>query len=242
MSEATGLPVVGPAATAQPRPVDHRLGRRVKSRWLVTAAALAGLAFVLMAVAARDVPYYPIDVDITRAVQALSPPATLPLEALNVVGFPPVVTILYAVIVLVIFLAGLRWEAAGAGLATLGAAVLTDFIKTLVQRPRPSPELVNVAHPIESTGFPAGHVLNITAFAGFIAYLVWARMAPSWRRTGLIVLLLSMILLMGPARILAGEHWPSDVLGAYLIAIVWLAAAIGIYQWGKDRKRATHAA
>jgi membrane-associated phospholipid phosphatase len=200
-------------------------------------AAIAGLAFLVLAVSAHSVPYFPIDVTITRIVQGLSDSAALPLVALNVFGFAPIVTISYGVVVVLIFLAGLRWEAMGAGLATVGAAGLTDLVKFIVQRPRPATDLVDVARPLESAGFPAGHVLNMTAFVGFLCYLVWARMDSSWRRTGLLVLQMSMIAFMGPARIYAGAHWPSDVLGAYLIALVWLAAAIGIYQWGKNRTR-----
>ena len=32
------------------------------------------------------------------------------------------------------------------------------------------------------------------------------------------VLLASVVLLMGPSRIYMGEHWPSDVIGAYCLA------------------------
>ncbi|MEO5617244.1 MAG: phosphatase PAP2 family protein [Candidatus Eisenbacteria bacterium] len=209
----------------------------MSGRLLATVAAIAAVAFVVLAVLARSEAYFPIDLAITRYVQSLdSALLNLPFRALNVVGFPPIVTILYFVIALAIFLTGRRWEAIGAGIATLGAAALTDLVKILVMRPRPSMDLVNVEHAIRSTGFPAGHVLNITAFVGFLTYLAYVRLAPSWRRTVLIALLVLMIALMGPSLIDAGEHWPSDVLGGYLLGIAWLAMAIGIYQWRKRKK------
>ena len=55
-------------------------------------------------------------------------------------------------------------------------------------------------------------------------------MDASWRRTTLIVFLVIAMLLMGLSRVQAGEHWPSDVLGGYLLGIAWLSAAGILYE------------
>ena len=230
-------PIASPGFVLHRHEQEVRPGRRLPEPLLAAVAATAGLAFLVLAVVAHGVPHFPIDVTITRAVQTLSASFAAPLQVLNVIGFPPIVTVNYSLIIILLFLARLRWEAMGAGFATLGAAGLTDLVKIIVQRPRPSEDLVHVARAIESFGFPAGHVLNISAFVGFLCYVVWVRMAPSWGRTALLVLLPTMIVLMGPARIYAGAHWPSDVLGAYLIGIAWLASTISFYQWWKARPR-----
>ena len=117
-------------------------------------------------------------------------------------------------------------------------------MKELVARPRPPMLLVHVAHHLPGSSFPAGHVLNLTVFAGFLCYLTCVHLAPSWLRTALIALLVAMIALMGIARIYAGEHWPSDVLGGYLLGILWLATTVEFYRWGRQesrRRRLEHA-
>ena len=40
---------------------------------------------------------------------------------------------------------------------------------------------------------------------------------------------LTLLILVGPARIYVGAHWASDVIGAYLLGIVWLSASPRLY-------------
>jgi membrane-associated phospholipid phosphatase len=51
----------------------------------------------------------------------------------------------------------------------------------------------------------------------------------------LLVALSLLIALMGPSRIYLGQHWFSDVMGAYLFGSLWLALTIRFYRWGKRR-------
>jgi undecaprenyl-diphosphatase len=199
---------------------------------LVVVAACAGLGFIVLAVQAHQLPFFPLDLALSRSAQSVHTPwLDGPLMLLNRLGFPPLVEIIYGSIILVIFATGRRWEAVAAGFAALGGVGLNHLTKLIVARPRPDPSLIAVEHHINSGSFPAGHVLNFTAFAGFLCYLVAVRCAPSWQRTALIALLILLIALMGLARIQSGEHWPSDVLGAYLLGVVWLAASIRFYEW-----------
>jgi len=190
------------------------------------AVALAGL--VTLGVLAHRVPWFPIDLAITRHVQDMRAVWICDLlRPFNQLGFPPLVAIFDGAIILLALAARARWEAVTLGFAAVGSSGLNHLAKALVDRPRPPELLVHVEHvlPVGSS-FPAGHVLNFTAFAGFLCYLAWVRVAPSALRTALVALLVVMIALMGVARIHAGEHWPSDVLGGYLIGILRLAATI----------------
>jgi undecaprenyl-diphosphatase len=73
------------------------------------------------------------------------------------------------------------------------------------------------------------------SFFGFIVFLVFSLLKPSLKRTFLLVFLGLLIALIGVSRIYSGEHWASDVLGAYLLASLTLVAIIELYRWGKPR-------
>jgi len=128
---------------------------------------------------------------------------------------------------------GSRWEAGAGCFGVLGGAGINALVKHLVGRPRPIAQLVHVQRVIGNPSYPAGHVLNFTVFAGFLCYLVHMRMQPAWGRDALLALLLGMIALMGIARIASGEHWPSDVLGGYLLGALWLGVTVRFYRWGR---------
>jgi len=130
-----------------------------------------------------------------------------------------------------------RW-AAMAHVFAVGIGVVGLVVKILVDRPRPSAALIQVANPNLDGGkysFPAGHVESYVAILGFLWFL--ACISPSrslWRALTLIVFGL-MIALIGLARIYSGEHWFSDVAGGYLLGSIWLVLTIRFYDWGKSR-------
>jgi undecaprenyl-diphosphatase len=223
------------APESSPPDWSEREHRAHHARWLrawqfelalLVMTVLAGA----LAVLARTVGYFAIDIQITWALQSIDAPwlATL-LHAVSWTGFPPQVDVLAGILIVCLFLVGLRVEAGTILLLGLGGAALWYSISTFVDRPRPSPELVHVATQINAGSFPSGHVLNLTAASGFLMYLTVLRVTDRRWRWLLTVLLAAPVLAMGVARVYDGEHWPSDVLGGYLIGGIWLALAIRIY-------------
>jgi undecaprenyl-diphosphatase len=72
-------------------------------------------------------------------------------------------------------------------------------------------------------------------FYGFLWFLIYTLLKRSWLRTLLLILLSTLIALVGISRIYLGQHWASDVLGAYLLGSLCLVAEIELYRWGKSR-------
>jgi undecaprenyl-diphosphatase len=196
---------------------------------------------------ARTVAYFPVDVRLTRALQSIENPWLETLfHGVAWIGFPPQSNVIFGAVVVALFLVGLRLEAAMTFFAAAGSAGLWFLIVPLVDRPRPSPEMVRVAMELPTGGFPSGHVLKLTAIFGFLIYLAVELIADVRWRSVLVALLAVPILTIGVARIYDGAHWPSDVLGGYLIGGIWLGLTVWIYRWadarfsssGRHRRRA----
>jgi undecaprenyl-diphosphatase len=192
---------------------------------LLATLLAGGLAWL-----ARTVQYFPVDIEIARAVQSMDAPAVERfLDAVSWVGFPPQSNVIFGGVILALFLIGLRLEAALTAFAAVGSAGLWFWLAPLIDRPRPDPALVHVAMQLPPGGFPSGHVLNLTAIFGFLMYLAIVNVADLRLRVILAALLALPILTIGVARVYAGAHWPSDALGGYLIGGIWLALTIRLY-------------
>ena len=100
-----------------------------------------------------------------------------------------------------------------------GAMALEGPLKQLFARPRPQlvPRLVPAGNP----SFPSGHALLSSAVYLSIAVLV-VRLVP-YRRVRLYVLALAALLvgLIGFSRVLLGVHYPTDVIGGWILGGLW---------------------
>jgi len=207
---------------------------RVHRGWWAGATALALLASVALCVVAHRVPYFASDVVFTRFVQGLDlRMLAVPFLALNALGFPPMVDIVYGGTLLWIYGAGKRWEAIVGLFGVCFSAGLNALSKHVVGRARPSALLVHVDHDVHNPSFPAGHVLDFFMFAGFLCFLLVLYLPPSWKRHLGVALLAALMALMGLARIHSGEHWASDVVGGYVIGMASLGVCVLFYDWGR---------
>ena len=212
----------------------HRT-RRYRAAVFQAYVLLATVGFVGLAVAAHFVPYFPIDLTITRAVQSSHGPALDALmRGLSWMGWNPQASLLVALVLAALLLAGLRWETVAAAFAAFGT-VVGSVVKLLVYRPRPSADVVHVFSSLSTYSFPSGHVLLATCFYGFIAFLMYALLKHAWYRILGLTLVALIVVLMGPSRIYLGQHWFSDVMGAYVLGSLWLLLSIRLYRWGKRR-------
>lgn len=222
---------VGVAAAIVPRPV--RRYRAMLFQFYIVAATIA-LAILLFY--ARTVAYFTFDVTLERWVQGFTPVwFDALMRFVSDLGFAPLSFLLLALIILFVFVIGLRWEASVLMISAVGVGLLGTLVKLFVQRQRPTPDLVNVFSSLSDYSFPSGHVLLFTGFLGFLFFLVYTLTPHSLPRTLGLVLFGALIALVGISRVYLGQHWPSDVLGAYLMGSVWLALMIYLYRWGKPR-------
>ncbi len=199
---------------------------------------VAALLFAALAVEVRQTPYFGVDLAITRAVQSFRTPALdVLMQLVGESGFFPQVLLLNALFIIILYLCRLRWSAVvlliGGGLT----GIVTTALRHGIDRPRPTPDLVFMLNAIENGrySFPSGHVAGFTAVLGFIAYLGYTRLKPSWHRNLILALYVVFIALVGLSRIYVGEHWPTDVFAGYLLGSIFLVLMIALHQWGRQR-------
>ena len=116
-----------------------------------------------------------------------------------------------------------------AGLLSLVNLVL----KLIIARQRPSANLVQVLYQMQTNGFPSGHAMFSIMVLGLLAYFIFINMKNPILRTVVLVGLITLILLIGTSRVYLGVHWPSDVIGGYIIGGALLTGLIWFYQTRK---------
>jgi membrane-associated phospholipid phosphatase len=201
---------------------------------LAAYVGMSAVAFVTLAFFAHTIPYFGVDLMFTRALQAFNPAWFDSLmRGVSQLGFDWKALTAIGLINLLLIIIGLRWEAVMGLCGSTGIWALDNMVKGLVARPRPAQGLVQVITHLDGPSFTSGHVTSFTVFYGFMWYLSYSLLKPSWKRTLLLSVLATLIALVGLSRVYSGEHWLSDVVGSYLLGSVWLAVIISVYYLGR---------
>ena len=225
-------PALSPAIAAeQVRPQEElRRGRRFLRLYLVLLGLAAAL-FVALAVLVRgEDRLLRYDLPIERAVQDVTVPGYgWVLTRVSDFGFAPFTNLSYLVAFIGLLFARRLPEAVIAVVSSLLAGATGSALRQIIERPRPTDEVVQVARQIVGYGFPSGHVTQYVTLFGFCFYLVLVGWRGGITRRLLLAFLGLLVVLVGPSRVYLGAHWPSDTLGAYLFGGLWLAGTIELH-------------
>jgi membrane-associated phospholipid phosphatase len=218
----------GHVAESIPEPQQHF--RKVVGCFL-KLYALQLMLFGLLALFVHVHPILPLDVAITRSFQQNQ--ASWLRITMLAISYPGDSLLLPALVLLTavcFWLVGLRLEAVlVAGLSTI-SPLLNLLLKVQVSRPRPTANLVRIVEAAVGYSFPSGHVMAYIAYWGLLfSFGVILFEGRHWWRTALLTTSAALVVLIGPSRVYLGDHWASDVLGAYLIGGVLLGLAVGVY-------------
>ncbi|KRN53850.1 hypothetical protein IV84_GL001171 [Pediococcus damnosus] len=109
-----------------------------------------------------------------------------------------------------------------AALALLLDTSGNQVIKQLIERPRPLHKLISIG----GYSFPSGHSTGTTVLLGSIMIIAAVLVKTNWRRWLIYLGSFMGILLIGISRIYLNVHYPTDVLGGFLLGttIVLLTA------------------
>lgn len=108
-------------------------------------------------------------------------------------------------------------------LCTLGGWLLNEFLKSLFHRMRPPLPWLTTA---PGFSFPSGHAMTSLALYGFIAYFVLRHTRWSFSRNLLVIAILLLPILIGTSRVYLGVHYPSDVVGGWMISAAWVGMCV----------------
>ena len=162
-----------------------------------------------------------------------SPAMTMVMQGFSIVG-GQVLTVLAIAVPLALWWFDKRRAAAWMCNTMLGALVLDLALKYGFHRTRPVPFFGKV--PL-TYSFPSGHSLFSFCFFGTLAGLLSARTDSRMQKIAIYSAASLLIFCIGLSRIYLGVHYPTDVLGGYLAAAVWVSAVVLL-----DRYRSRRAA
>ncbi|MFM9371024.1 phosphatase PAP2 family protein [Streptomyces sp. Da 82-17] len=131
---------------------------------------------------------------------------------------------------------GDRRLAVWVGASCLIASLLQQALKAVVDKDRPTwPDPVDSAN---FAAFPSGHAMTATVVGGLVLWVLALRRAG--RALWLTALAVTAVSVAGVGwtRVWLGVHWPSDVLGGWLLGafLVLLTALL----YGRGARQATH--
>jgi membrane-associated phospholipid phosphatase len=220
----SALPSDAPAPLAEPKQAAAEVlaGRPgpTARRWLGPAALVVFVLFAIdtYLVIANDV--LPFDVPIATFIQSLNwGPVVYPMELINAsAGIWQVVIGAVAVVGLFILERRAGW------LMLIGSisSLFDNLIKLVISRQRPPADLVHILSPTTGFSYPSGHAVFFTWMSFMIAVSLAPRIRPVFR-PALWIAAVIVIVLTCIARVWAGAHWPSDVIGGVLLGIGWSA-------------------
>ncbi|MCX2924739.1 phosphatase PAP2 family protein [Streptomyces sp. NEAU-W12] len=209
-----------------PRPPEHR-----------PSAALLGVpavcsALLLVLVAAKWRPLTGLDRDIASAVHRWAvdePGLTQAARVLTDWVWDPWTMRLLcgAVALLLWYRYTARWTAVWLVVTCAVAAAVQQVLKAVVGRARPVwPDPVDSAH---YAAFPSGHAMTAAVTFGLLLWLLHRHGVGRTLWVWAVALAALSVGGVGLTRVWLGVHWPTDVLGGWLLGLVVVAVGVRIH-------------
>jgi membrane-associated phospholipid phosphatase len=187
----------------------------------------------------------PFDIPIARFIQQINwGPVVYVFQLIDVsAGIWQVLIGAVAVVALFIFERRAGWLMLIGSLSSL----FDNIIKLVISRQRPPADIVHILSPTTGFSYPSGHAVFFTWMSFMLAVIIAPKIRPAFR-TILWIMAALVIVLTCLARVWAGDHWPSDVIGGVLLGVGWSAFVLWLperwlpspsFRWFRRRAQAT---
>ncbi|WP_117215752.1 phosphatase PAP2 family protein [Allorhizocola rhizosphaerae] len=230
-------------------PLVSTVGRRGRAGWEWLTARATTQALILAAGAATVFMLGSIFVEILDAVvdqddltvvdrpvvqwlaERRMPGLTSVQVAITDMGGILTMSILLLLTVTLVSFRARRWQPLLLTVVAVGGIQLLVYtIKVLIARDRPNPAGQLVA--VGGFSFPSGHAAGSLVGFAMIAWLICTLTDRRnvWATAWLTALLMAVA--VGASRVYLGVHYPSDVLGGWVLGMTWLATvAVAVRIW-----------
>jgi undecaprenyl-diphosphatase len=198
-------------------------------RWSLFALGLVGMAiFAVDTIAAASMPYLPFDVPIERFIQGINfGPLVWVFQRLDEIEGTRQQLVGVAGILLV---AAVNWRAAPLMIVGALSGGIYTITAMVINRPRPSADLVHVIRHTGASSYPSGHVVFFSWFLVLLILCLAVGRLPRSVVAALWVIAALVLLSVCIGRIYLGEHWPSDVIGGLALGLGWMSLGLS-WRW-----------
>jgi membrane-associated phospholipid phosphatase len=225
-------------STVPPPDVPPRAARRFGVRAVLAAAGallVAGpLTLLVVLVLTKSPGLRRVDQRIEQSVHAYvvaRPALGQALGVGSVVLHPRVMWAVVGATAVALWRSGRRRHAVWAVVTIAVGASIDTPLKELIARARPA-----FADPVATApgySFPSGHALNTMVVGAGAVVLGWhATRGRPWRRAALLAAAAALVLGTGFDRVGLGVHYPSDVVGGWLIGLAVVCASAAAFNLG----------
>ncbi|RWY55462.1 phosphatase PAP2 family protein [Mucilaginibacter gilvus] len=201
-----------------------------RQRILLLVLLIISIGFVALTILVTLYPTSFIDVEFSEEVQEHQNKfLDTAMYLISVPGYMPESPIMIVFTSLVFFLFRYK-KAAVFVMLTMLAGLVSTVVKALVNRPRPSDDVVRIVLKTTQQSFPSGHVLFYVVFFGFLVVLMYQlEDIPKFLRWFVMAVSLFMIFAIPFSRIYLGAHWFTDVMGGFLLGVLCLYLLSWLY-------------
>jgi undecaprenyl-diphosphatase len=208
-----------PAQYDMPNAKKLRVSFFLAGALLFNAAAVFAFGRIAEEILEGDTQHF--DSYLRAAIHGLATPGlTSLMQGFSFVGSVSMVVVL-VLLSICWFVYFRRIRAAGLlAITMLGAAVLEISLKLAFHRPRP---VAFVGPTPSSYSFPSGHAVDALCFYGVLAAILSTRMRERLAKVLIWAAAVFLTAMIGFSRIYLGVHYPSDVVGGYFAAAIWVS-------------------
>lgn len=205
--------------------------RRMTRRASALTLALAGSLVTLTAAVAIHENPTGWDLGLLLTLRTHRTPALTALaRTVTTLGSPAVTSAVVLLLTALLALRRRRLRPLTQAVVVLGCCELAvRLLKFAVDRPRPALELRVPDVSAGGLAFVSGHAaLSAAGCTLLVLALIDAdRSTPTPRRASLVVVTAVIVVAVGWSRVYLGVHWPSDVLGGWLVGLLTVTSVAG---------------